>query len=404
MKFLPYILKHLRRNWLRTLSTLAAMAVCIFLFCVLQTVLGAVQWGLKAAGDTRLVTRHAVSLVFPVPLAYEERIRALPGVKSVAASSWFGGSLPAKKESQAKDDSGQPDWSNFFPNMAIEAEPYLAMYPEFRIPDDQKQAFLHDRAGCVVGRALAEKFGWKVGDVFHLESFIPPYRKKDGPFQFTVRAIYDPDPAKPATDQNVMLFHKEYLEESTGLKTTGTYVVEVQDPGQAGAVAKAIDDGFENSDVQTHTETEAAFRAGFIAMAGNLALLLNTIGMAVIFTILLVTANTMSMAVRERRMEIAVLKTLGFPSLLVMLLILAEAATLGLLGGAAGVALSSVAVKGLINMPGIGDAIRQYPHVGLEPRTVALGFGMALVIGIGAGIVPAFLAYRSKITDMLRAA
>src|SRR5262245_55347879 len=224
MKYLPYVLKHLRKNWVRTLSTILAMGLCIFLFCTLQSVLYAVNSLLEGSSGTRLVTRHAVSLVFGLPLSYENRIAGLPGVKRVAVSSWFGGSLPAKKEGKSEGHASTTDWSNFFPNMAVEAEPFLAMYPEYKIAPDEYQAFMQDQRGCIIGRKLANKFGWKVGDTFFLESFIPPYRKKDGPFEFVVRAIFDPDPHYPSTDTNVMYFHYKYLYESTGRTVmAGTY-------------------------------------------------------------------------------------------------------------------------------------------------------------------------------------
>jgi putative ABC transport system permease protein len=282
------------------------------------------------------------------------------------------------------------------------------MYPEFQMPPDQWQAFLQDMQGCVIGRRLADKFAWKVGDRFFLESFIPPYRKSSGPFEFVVRAIFDTDPVKyPGTDTNIMFFHYKYLYEGTNRTTSaGTYTVEIQDPGQAGAASKAIDALFENSDAQTHTETEQAFRAGFIAMAGNLALLLNGIGLAVSFTILLVTANTMSMAVRERRTEIAVLKTLGFSSGLVMTLVVAEAVLLGVLGGALGIGGSQGLMWVLTHTPGIQGVLAGIglSALTLRPLVAALGFGVALFLGFAAGFVPAWGAYRSRITDMLRTA
>jgi putative ABC transport system permease protein len=406
MKFLPFILKHLRRNWVRTLSTVLAMGVCIFLFCTLQSVLAAVDSLLENSSANRLVTRHSVSLVFNLPLAYGSRIQSVPGVKRVAVNSWFGGSLPAKKE--GKSDAGSSsttDWSNFFPNMAIEAEPFLAMYPEYVIAPEQRQAFLQDLRGCLIGRKLADKFGWKLGDHFFLESFIPPYRKQDGPFEFVVQGMIDADPRHPTTDTNVMYFHFKYLYEATGRQLgAGTYWVEIDDPDQAGAVSKAIDALFENSDAQTHTETEKAFAASFISMAGNLALLLNGIGLAVSFTILLVTANTMSMAVRERRTEIAVLKTLGFSSSRVMALVVAEALLLGVLGGALGILGSQGILWVLTNAPGIKDALAGIglSSLDLQPSVALLGFAVALFLGFAAGLVPALGAYRARITDMLR--
>jgi len=260
--------------------------------------------------------------------------------------------------------------------------------------------------GCVIGRKLADKFNWKVGDHFFLESFIPPYRKKDGPFEFQVDAIFDTDPVKhPNTDTNLMLFHFKYLYEATGRRiAAGTYAIEINDASQAGSLSKAIDAQFENSDAQTHTETEQAFTASFIAMAGNLAFLLNSIGLAVSFTILLVTANTMSMAVRERRTEIAVLKTLGFSSLQVMGLIVAEAIALGAFGGALGLGGSQGLMWFLLHTPGIKDMLAGIglSELHLKPVIAAAGFAVALGLGFAAGFVPAMNAYRSRITDMLR--
>jgi putative ABC transport system permease protein len=407
VKFLPFIFKHLRRNWIRTTSTVVAMAVCIFMFCTMRSVLAQINSMLDSSSGSRLVSRHAVSLVFPLPLAYANRMQSVPGVKRVALASWFGGALPAKKEGKADaGEEGATDWSNFFANFAVDAEPYFAMYPEFEIPPDQMQAFMQDQQGAVIGRKLADKFNWKVGDHFFLESNIPPYRRSSGPFEFVVRAIFDVDKARhPGTDSALMFFHFKYLYEGAGRRVqAGHYVIEINDPAQAGTVSKAIDAQFENTDAQTHTETEQAFAASFIAMAGNLALLLNSIALAVSFTILLVTANTMSMAVRERRTEIAVLKTLGFSSGRVMGLIVAEAALLGALGGLLGVTGSRGIVWLLTHAPGIKDALGSLglSELSLQPEVAALGLGVALLLGLAAGFVPAYNAYRSRITEMLR--
>jgi putative ABC transport system permease protein len=408
MKFLPYLLKHLRRNWFRTTLTVLAMAMCIFLFCTLQSVLAQINALLDSTSGKRLVTRNAVSIVFPVPLAYGPRIQSVPGVESVAVASWFGGSLPAKKEgkSDSASDSSTTDWSNFFTNLAVDMEPFLAMYPEYELPPDQYQALMADLRGCVIGRKLADKFGWKVGDSFFLESFIPPHRKPDGPFEFVVRAIFDTDPVKySGTDTNIMLFHFKYLYEATGQRQSpGYYYVQIRDPDKAGEISAAIDRLFENSDAQTHSETEKAFAASFIAMAGNLALLLNGIGIAVTFTILLVVANTMSIAVRERRKEIGVLKTLGFTSGQVMGLVVAESLLIAAIGGALGIAGSRGIMWVLTNAPGIKDALAGIglSEITLRPLVAALGFGVAVFLGFAAGFVPALSAYRARITDMLR--
>jgi len=408
MKYLPYLLKHLRRNWFRTTLTVLAMALCIFLFCTLQSVLAQINALLDSTSAKRLVVRNSVSIVFDVPLAYGPRIQSVPGVERVAISNWFGGSLPAKKEGKADagSESSTTDWSNFFNNLAVEMEPFLAMYPEYQVPPDQYKALMADQRGCVIGRKLANKYGWKIGDTFFLESFIPVHRKADGPFEFVVRAIFDVDPVKySATDQNVMLFHQKYLYEATGRTLqAGTYYVEIKDPDQAGQVSAAIDKLFENSDAQTRTETEKAFAASFIAMAGNLALLLNGIGIAVAFTILLVVANTMSIAVRERRKEIGVLKTLGFTSGQVMGLVVAESLLIGLIGGALGIAGSRTIMFLLTHAPGLKDMLAGIglSELPLRPMVAAIGFGVAIVLGFAAGFVPALSAYRARITDMLR--
>jgi putative ABC transport system permease protein len=407
MKFLPYLLKHLRRNWVRTTSTVLAMGLCIFLFCTLQSVLAEINALLESSSANRLVTRHAVSLVFNLPLSYKARIEGLEGVRRVSVNCWFGGSLPAEKEElDSEGSSSTTDWSNFFPNMAVEPEPFLEMFPEYELPRDQYRAFLQDLRGAVIGRKLADKFGWKVGDTFFLESFIPPYRKPDGPFEFVVKGIFDTDEARyPGTDTNMMLFNYKYLYEATGRNVgAGTYYVEIEDPDKAGEISQRIDTLFENSDAQTRTETEKAFAASFVAMAGNLALLLNGIGLAVTFTILLVTANTMSMAVRERRTEIAVLKTLGFRSEQVMGLVVAEALLIGLLGGLVGVGGSEGILWTLTHAPGISDALAGIglSELNLRPVVAVLGFANALFLAFLAGFVPALGAYKARITDMLR--
>jgi len=389
MKFAPLVLKHLRKNWIRTLSTVLAMSVCIFLVCVLQTVISAVNFGLTAGSTRRLVSRDYVSLANNLPISYKQKIAAMPGVTDTTIVTWFGGIYRDPK--------------NFFANLAVEPEAFLRIYPEIMLPPDQKAAWLSDVRGAIIGRKLAERFGWKVGDHVQLESFIPPYRVGK-PFDFQVDGIYDTDEARyPGTDLSSMYFNFKYLYEATGERIgIGTLTVQIADPSQAGAVSKEIDQSFENSDNQTKTETEQAFRAGFVALAGNLALLLNVIGMAVAFTILLVTANTMSIAVRERQQEIAVLKTLGFSSGLVMTLILSEALLLGAMGGVLGILIARGIISVLKNVPFLGDVLRAFPNLGLSPGIAMLGVGLALALGLLAGFIPALMAYRSRITEALR--
>lgn len=390
LKFLPFVLKSLRRNWIRAGSTASAIAVCIFLFCTLQTFVASLTGFLKQ-GTTRLITRHNVSLLFGLPNAYEPQIAAVPGVKRVAIANWFGGMRDLNKP------------ADVFTNFAIEADTFLAMYPEYNLTDAQKQAFLQDQRGCVIGPGLAEKFGWRVGDGLQLESVLSDYRTPK-PLDFVVSGIYQTDQVRyPGTNELLLFFHYKYLYEATG-RTGGvrTYRVEIADASQSGMIAQTIDSLFENSDAQTHTETEAQYRATVGGLGGNLVLLLNGIAMSVIFTILLITANTMSMTVRERRTEIAVLKTLGFSSRLVMFLVLGEGAMLGALGSMAGLLFGRFMIDVLPKIPVVGDVVRGFPKMNVPPVVSIAGLAVGVLLGLSAGFFPGLLAYRAKITDLFR--
>jgi putative ABC transport system permease protein len=251
---------------------------------------------------------------------------------------------------------------------------YLAIYPELVVPEDQKQALLADRRGILIGRGLSEKYGWKIGDTFQMESTIPPYRV-GRPFEFVVRAIYDVDLVRhPGTDMSQAFFHHKYLYEAArgnSYVQAGTYVVEINDPSQVAEVSQAIDALFENSHAQTKTETEGAFVASF-------------------------------MAVRERRTEIAVLKTLGFPGRLVLMLIIAEATMLGILGGAIGIVLGMGTIHAMMGAPFIGQLLAGFPSLGLTPAIGLEAMGVSLAIGFLAGLAPALAAYRAGITETLR--
>jgi putative ABC transport system permease protein len=395
MQYLPYVLKHLKRNWVRTVSTLTGLVLCIFLICVLETVLDAIRKTTQEADPSRLITRHAVSVNFRLPLSYEPRIQAIPGVRTVAIWTWFGGVYR--------------DIKDFFPNFAVESEAYFRMYPEYRIPRDQYKAYLQDMQGLLIGSDVAAKYGLRIGDQIQLESISPPYRVR-GPLAFNVRAIYSADPAQASrVNLGMAFFHFKYLYEtikdSAGAYAgAGTFNIQIANPSQAGAVMRAIDANFENSDVQTRTETEGAFRAAFINLTGNLTSLLNTVGMAVAFTMLLVTANTMSMGVRERRTEIAVLKTLGFSGGLVMALVIGEALALGVVGGLAGIGLAQATVGNIAELPFMGFMLGNLSALSVSPLVAAIAFSIALGLGVAAGFVPALGAYRARITDMLRPA
>jgi putative ABC transport system permease protein len=384
MKFLLFIAKHLRRNRIRTVSTVLTLSLCVFLFCTMRTVLQSVNANLRNANDSRLVTRNAMGWIFNLPIACKEKIQTVTGVIRVSGVTWFGGVYK--------------DLKGFFPNLAVDAEPYLAMHPKYVLSEESRKAFFDDRHGCIVSRSLAQEFGWKVGDTFQLQSFIAPFRTQT-PFAFVIRGIFDTE----AGSDQLMLFHFSYFYESTGGKLgPTTYAIEIADASQAGAISKAIDSQFENSGTQTHTETEAAFEASFISLAGNLSFLLQAITLAGTFTVLLITANTMSMAVRERRSEIAILKTLGFANSLVMAIILGEALLIGVSAGVIGVLLSRELVGALPQFPLIGDLILSSKTPGLGLGVAGTGFGVAVLITLLAGLVPAVLAYRSRITNSLR--
>jgi putative ABC transport system permease protein len=405
VRFLPFLLRHLGRSRFRTSTTIAAMAACVFLLCTLEAVLEAVGWGLRSASARRLVTQHAVGVAYLLPPSYKARIAALPGVRSVAMANWFGGSLAAKtRELNAEDGPSGPDFTKFFANLAVD-EAFFPMYPEYVVGAEAMEEYRRELRGCVIGRGLTRRYGWKVGDHFFLESFIPYYRRKQGPFEFVVSAIYDVDLARnPGTSDQMMYFHFKYLEEQApdADGRAWTYRVEIDDPSQAGSLSRRIDALFDNSDAQTRTQTEFAYRAELVSLSGNLALLLRSIGFSVAFTILLVTANTMSMAVRERRKEIGLLKCLGFTSRQVMGLVVAEALLIAAAGGGLGLLLGGVAIGALPGVPILGETLRQYPRFGLSPRTASAGFGMALLLGLAAGLVPAVVAYRARIVQTLR--
>ncbi len=377
MRFLPLILRNLGRKKTRTLLTAGSIAVALFLFGLLVTIQTALSAGVSVAGANRLVVRNRISLIMPLPYAYQERIRQIPHVTEVAFANWFGGVYQ--------------DQRNFFPQFAIDPESWRAVYPEYRIPDDQWRAFLGDREGAVVGRATAERFGWKVGDRIPLEGTIFP-----GTWEFNIRAIYDG--TRRGDDETQLWFHWKYLEERSrfikGL--VGWYVVQIDDPDNAMAVTQAVDSRFANSPWETSTETESSFAAAFAKQIGNIRLIVLSIGAVVMFTLLLVTGNTMAMAVRERTSELGVLKALGFGDVTVLLLVMAESTLLALVGGAVGLALA----KGFT---ALGDPTHgMLPVFYLGTDKVLLGAGLAVLVGLAAGAVPALTAMRLQIVDALR--
>jgi len=377
MKWLPFVLRNLKRKKTRTLLTIGSIAVALFLFALLVTIDTALNMGVNVAGADRLIVRNKVSLIMPLPLSYQQRMRQIDHVTEATHASWFGGVYQDPK--------------NFFAQFAIDTPTYRTVFPEFVMPDDQWQAFLDDREGAVVGRVTAERFGWQVGDRIPIQGTIWP-----GNWEFNLRAIYDG--VQDETDTSQFWFHWEYLEESRsfGKGTVGWYTVKIDDPDNAVNVAAEVDDRFANSAWETSTETERAFAAGFAKQVGNIRLIVLSIGAVVLFTLLLVAGTTMAMAVRERTPELGVIKTLGVTDTGVLALVLTEAVLLAVVGGALGLGLAKLFTLG-------GDptnGLLPVYHLGTDK--IVMGMVLALFVGLAAGAIPALDAMRLQIVDALR--
>jgi putative ABC transport system permease protein len=377
MKYRHLVLPNLLRRKVRTGLTMGSFAVALFLFGILAVVRGAFQQGVEVAGADRLVVVNKVSIIQPLPLSYRDRLARLPGVAQVTFANWFGGVYQ--------------DERNFFPQFAIDRDSYRQMFPEFVVPDDQWQAFLADREGCIVGQALAERFQWKVGDRIPLKGAIFP-----GMWEFNIRGTYRG--RRPQDDTTQFWFRWDYLDErrTFGKGFVGWYTARIADPDDAVRVIKAIDVGFANSPWETKTDTEKAFAASWVKQMGNIELLLLSVGGVVFFTLLLVTGNTMAIAVRERLRDLAVLKAVGFSDGFVLILILAETMVVAAVGGSAGLALAK-----LFTLRGdpTGGLL---PFFYLPPNTIVLGFALAMLVGLLAGLLPALSAMRLRVVDALR--
>jgi len=377
VKYLPLVVANLFRKKTRTALTVGSFAVALCLYGLLSVVNGAFSQGVEVAGADRLVVVNRVSIIQPLPLAYRDRMLRLSGVAHVAFASWFGGVYQ--------------DERNFFPQFAIDREGYPKMYPEFVVPDDQWRAFLADKEGAVVGDKLAERFNWKVGDRIPIRGTIFP-----GNWEFNLRGIYRGQRVQDDTMQ--FWFRWDYLDErkTAGKGLVGWYTVRVANPDDATAIAKAIDDSFANSPFETRTDTEKAFAAGWVKQMGNIQFLIMTIGSVVFFTLLLVTGNTMAIAVRERTRELAVLKAVGFSDRFLLAMVLAETVVVALVGAAIGLGLAK-----LFTLRGdpTGGLL---PLFYLSPDAIVSGFALAVAVGLAAGILPALAASRLRVVDALR--
>ena len=381
MKFLPLVWKNLFRRKARTLFTALSIVVAFVLFTYLAAVRVAFSSGVSVAGADRLLVIHKVSLIQPLPESYLGRIAAVDGVTDVSHQSWFGGIYQ--------------DPRNFFPQFAVDPESFLRLYPEIVLSDAERGAWLRNRTGAIVGRATADRFGWRVGDRIPLQGTI--FRTRDGPtWEFTIDGVYEA--GAEGYDTSTLYFHHEYLMEANaeGLRFVGQYVIRVADPSRAPDVAAAIDTHFANSPAETRTSTEQAFLQGFADQVGNVGAIVTAVLAAVFFTILVITANTMAQSIRERTNELAVLKTLGFTDRRVLALVLCESLALAVAGGAAGLGLGYVLI-------GLGDPTGGFLPVFFTPTgDLVIGGALVVLLGFAAGALPALLATRLRIVDALR--
>lgn len=382
MYALRLIAKNALRHKLRTGLTVLGLVVATLAFGLLQTVINAWYAGAAAASNTALVTRNATSLVFTLPLSYAAKIRGIDGVASVGYANWFGGIYKDPK--------------NFFPQLAISGQSYLDLYPGFVMPEPDRAAFLRDRKGCIVGRKLADQYGFKVGDVITLRGTIFP-----GQWEFTVRAIYDGRQASNDTTQ--LFFHWDYLNETLRksaprrANAVGVYVSKIERAEDAAAVSARIDATFKNSLAETLTETEKAFQLGFVSMSEAIVVAIRLVSFVVLLIIAAVMANTMAMSARERVSEYATLKVLGFGPGFLATLIFGESLLLAGAGAVIGIALLFPASNAFAAKMGT-----LFPVLEVGPGTLLMQAGAALAIGAVAAIAPTVRAARVNIVEGLR--
>jgi putative ABC transport system permease protein len=377
MKFLPLLLANLGRHKRRTFLTMASVALALFLFASLRTVITTIETTAETGSASRLVTTNATGIVFPLPLAYANRLQTVPGVTGVTWANWFGGRYG--------------DGRRFFANFAVDAESYLDLYPEISVPPDQREAFLRDRTGALVGARLLDVFGWRLGQNVTLQGTIFP-----GDWTFTIRAVYTPTDA--AYSDDILMFHHDFLDERIDRAgIAGWYVLRIDNPDNAATIASTVDEMFRNSSAPTKSGTEQAFNASFATMWGNVGLLMNTIGMAVVFAILLVTANAMMMSARERTAEIAVLKTIGFSDRRLFALVMLEAGIVAVVGAIIGLGGAKLLYQATnFNAAGF------LPGFQVTVSTLAIGAAVTLLVMLASGLVPAVRAARLPVIQALR--
>ena len=383
MFLLRLLFKNAFRHRLRTVLTMVGLVVAICAFGLLRTIVDAWYAGVEGTSSTRLITRNAISLTFPLPLSYAERLRSVEGVTGLSWSNWFGGVYITER--------------NFFPQFAVDAPSYLALYPEYVLKDDEKKAFLLDRQGVIVGRKLADTYGWKVGDQIALRGTIYP-----GTWVFNLRGIWDGVDAK--TDESQMLMHWQYLSETARKRLgrsmadyVGVYVLRIDQPDNAPLVSERIDTLFRNSLAETLTETEKAFQLSFVSMSETILVAINAVSLVIVVIIMAVMANTMSMTARERLSEYATLKALGFAPGFIVKLLFGESLVIALLGGGLGLALTLPVAAAFAQSVGT-----LFPVFRVSELTMALQLTASVVVGLVAAAWPAWKMSRISIVNGLR--
>jgi len=381
---------NLWRSPIRTRLTIFGTAIALALFCLLEALLGAFNAGVEMGSASRLIVIHKESITFVLPQSYATRIAQIDGIERVAQVTWFGGLYETPLPDGSKRDE-------FFANFGAEVEGYLKLYTEMKIPPDQVEALMKDRAGCLIGDKLASRIGKRIGDRMTLRPLIWP--RKDGkPWEFTIRAIYTC--TSDTFDQTLMVFHHKYLEEGRafGSGTTGSYNVLLKNADQFAEVSGAIDRLFANSPDPTRTMNEKAFNMQFISMMGNLKLLFRFIGTVVIFTMLLISANTMMMSGRERTREMAILKAVGFSDEYVFGLLMGESVVIGLLGFVVG----ACGIFAIINLAHWNPKPDFFPIFLVPNAAMLTALGIAILTGILSGLLPGINVLRLQASEALR--
>ncbi len=382
MELFRLLLRNIFRHRLRTGLTVLGVAVAMLSFGILRTLVDAWYAGVEASSAYRLVTRNKTSLIYMLPLAYKNRISQVGGVTGLGYGLWYAGIYKDKK--------------NFFAQFAIGGMDYLDLYPEFILSEKERAAFQHERNAAVAGVQLAERFGWKIGDVIPLEGTIFP-----GRIELVLRGVYKG--ATKNVDETALFFRWDYLNEL--LKKTmpdradkvGWYLIQIREADRAAEISEEIDATFRNSLAETLTETEKAFQLGFVAMTDALVRAIQVISVVVIVIILMVMANTMAMTARERSSVYAVLKTLGFRARSLFVLIAGESVTIALLGGVFGA---------LLTFPGAAifqNQLRSFlPVFEITGSTLIAILVVSFCVGLAASLPPVVRVTRMPIVEGMR--